>query len=61
MSTNRVANRSKTDLLNEAIILSDETLDQVVGGLNPQPLPPHDPSPGEFRLVGDPIGPWLAR
>jgi hypothetical protein len=25
--------------------LSDENLDQVAGGINPQPLPPRDPGP----------------
>ena len=29
--------------------LSDETLDQVVGGINPQPLPPRDPDPQGLR------------
>ena len=43
MNTNRETNRSETVLCNETI--SDETLDHVVGGLNPQPLPP-----GEVKL-----------
>jgi hypothetical protein len=35
---------------NETIeALSDETLDQVAGGINPQPLPPRDPEPDHFR------------
>jgi hypothetical protein len=56
MDTNRIPNRSETVLLNEAIevSLSDETLDHVVGGLNPQPLPPLENKP-----VGDPPDPWL--
>jgi bacteriocin-like protein len=29
--------------------LSDEKLDQVVGGINPQPLPPRDPDPQGLR------------
>ena len=29
--------------------LSDEMLDQVVGGINPQPLPPRDPDPQGLR------------
>jgi bacteriocin-like protein len=29
--------------------LSDEALDNVVGGINPQPLPPRDPEPHELR------------
>jgi len=47
MNANRVAKRSETVLCNETI--SDETLDHVVGGLNPQPLPPRDPNPGEDK------------
>ena len=47
MNTNRETNRSETVLCNETI--SDETLDHVVGGLNPQPLPPRDPNPGEDK------------
>jgi hypothetical protein len=33
----------------ETETLSDETLDQVAGGINPQPLPPRDPEPDHFR------------
>jgi hypothetical protein len=43
MNTNRETNRSETVLRDETI--SHETLDHVVGGLNPQPLPP-----GEVKL-----------
>jgi hypothetical protein len=61
MSTTTCAtNQDKTDLHHEAAVLSEETLDRVVGGLNPQPLPPRDPNPDELKLTGDPIGPWLA-
>ena len=34
MNTSRETNRS------ESVVLSDAALDHVVGGLNPQPLPP---------------------
>ncbi|HEY4861575.1 MAG TPA: hypothetical protein VII14_16765 [Xanthobacteraceae bacterium] len=55
MDTNRITNRSETVRLNEVVevFLSDEALDHVVGGLNPQPLPPC-----QNRLVGDPPDPW---
>jgi hypothetical protein len=44
-------NLNKTIRQNEDIIaLSDETLDHVTGGVNPQPLPPRDPEPREFAL-----------
>jgi hypothetical protein len=56
MDTNRITNRSETVRLHEAIevSVSDETLDHVVGGLNPQPLPPC-----QSRPVGDPPDAWL--
>ena len=56
MST--VTNQSETVLLDEGIILSDEVLDHVVGGLNPQPLPPHDPNLGEYKPGGCPPQPY---
>jgi hypothetical protein len=28
--------------------LSDDLLDTVAAGINPQPLPPHDPTPRDF-------------
>jgi hypothetical protein len=42
MITERETNRSDTVLLDKTteVSLSDEALNQVVGGLNPQPLPP---------------------
>jgi hypothetical protein len=42
MNIKRETKRSETVLLNKApeLSLSDEALDHVVGGLNPQPLPP---------------------
>jgi hypothetical protein len=42
MNTKRETNRSETVLFNKttAVSLSDEALEHVVGGLNPQPLPP---------------------
>jgi hypothetical protein len=40
MNTNRETNRSETVSLGQSIVLSDAALDHVVGGLNPQPLPP---------------------
>jgi hypothetical protein len=36
-------------------LLSNESLDQVVGGLNPQPLPP-GPPPELFRSIGSLFG-----
>jgi hypothetical protein len=50
MSANRKANRNETVLRNETI--SDETLDHVVGGINPQPLPPRDPEPQGMAKAG---------
>jgi hypothetical protein len=29
--------------------LTDEALDHVAGGINPQPLPPRDPNPHDAR------------
>jgi hypothetical protein len=57
MDTNRISNRSDTVHFHEAIevSLSDEALDHVVGGLNPQPLPPCRNMP----VGGDPPDPWL--
>jgi hypothetical protein len=54
MNTGRETNRSDIALLNEAIVLADEALGHVVGGcstneLNPLPLPPRDPNPGEDK------------
>ena len=44
-------NLNETIRRNEGIsALSDETLDHVAGGVNPQPLPPRDPEPREFAL-----------
>ena len=42
MNTEHKTNRSETALLNKTteVSLCDEALDHVVGGLNPQPLPP---------------------
>ena len=42
MNTERETNRSETVLFNKTTeaSLPDQALDQVVGGLNPQPLPP---------------------
>ena len=42
MNTERETKRSETALLNKTTepSLADEALDHVVGGLNPQPLPP---------------------
>jgi hypothetical protein len=49
MNTNSFTNKTET-AFDEAIeALSDETLDQVAGGINPQPLPPHDPHPDSLR------------
>lgn len=49
MNASRETDRSNSVLLGEASVLSDEALDHAVGGLNPQPLPPHDPPPGEDK------------
>jgi hypothetical protein len=39
-----------TEIENKTEILTDAELDGVVGGLNPQPLPPSPPSPpGEMH------------
>jgi len=37
----------KSEAAFDALIenLSDDALDHVVGGINPQPLPPRDPNP----------------
>ena len=44
-------NLNKTIRRNEDISsLSDETLEHVAGGLNPQPLPPRDAETREFAL-----------
>ena len=42
MNTEHETNRSETVPLHNTteLSLSDQTLDHVVGGLNPQPLPP---------------------
>lgn len=37
-------NRSET-------VLSDEALDHVVGGINPQALPPRAPNPEKIRQI----------
>jgi hypothetical protein len=47
MNTN--PKRNETFPLNETVVLSDKALDHVAGGLNPQPLPPRDPNPGEAK------------
>jgi hypothetical protein len=41
----RMTNVTRTEIRNE--ILTDAELDGVVGGLNPQPLPPSPPPPPE--------------
>jgi hypothetical protein len=48
---NTIGFTKKTETaFNETIeALSDETLDQVAGGINPQPLPPRAPEPDHFR------------
>jgi hypothetical protein len=49
MNTDGLTNTSEA-AFDEAIeALSDETLGQVAGGINPQPLPPRDPEPDRFR------------
>lgn len=47
MNTERKTDRSETTLPSQTpeAALSDKALDHVVGGINPQPLPPHDPHP----------------
>ncbi|MDR3722508.1 MAG: hypothetical protein P4L00_12975 [Candidatus Acidoferrales bacterium] len=51
MNTRRNTNRSETVLLGRTTeaSLSDQALDHVIGGLNPQPLPPCHPDPGEDK------------
>jgi hypothetical protein len=41
-----MTNMTKTEIKND--ILTDAELDGVVGGLNPQPLPPSPPPPESF-------------
>jgi hypothetical protein len=41
----RTTNMTKTEIKND--ILTDAELDGVIGGLNPQPLPPSPPPPPE--------------
>jgi hypothetical protein len=43
-----MTNMNKTEIKND--ILTDAELDGVVGGLNPQPLPPSPPPPPEGFL-----------
>ena len=47
MNTERKTNQSETVLPSQTTkaSVSDKALDHVVGGINPQPLPPHDPHP----------------
>ena len=40
-----------TALKSEIETLSDAALDNVTGGLNPQPLPPGPPPPDLFRFM----------
>lgn len=59
MNTNRVTKPAETAHLNEGIeAISDKALDQVVGGLNPQPLPPARSELTSFKNPGGCPG-WL--
>jgi hypothetical protein len=49
MSTNGFTNKTETAFDKTAEALSDDALDQVAGGINPQPLPPRDPGPHDSR------------
>ena len=49
MNSNGFTNNTETTFDATIDSLSDETLDQVAGGINPQPLPPRDPDPHGFR------------
>jgi hypothetical protein len=49
MNSNGFTNNTETAFDETIEALSDETLDQVAGGINPQPLPPRDPNPHDFR------------
>ena len=49
MNTNGFTNKIETALDDTIEALSDQSLDQVAGGINPQPLPPRDPDPHGLR------------
>jgi hypothetical protein len=49
MNTNGFTNKTETALDKTTEALSDDALDQVAGGINPQPLPPRDPGPHDSR------------
>ena len=49
MNSNGFTNNTETAFDETIEALSDEALDQVAGGINPQPLPPRDPHPDGFR------------
>ena len=49
MNSNGFTKNTETTFDETIEALSDEALDQVAGGINPQPLPPRDPDPHGFR------------
>ena len=49
MNTNGFTNNTETACDETIEALSNEALDHVVGGINPQPLPPRDPEPHGLR------------
>jgi len=49
MNTIGFTNKTETPFGETIETLSDEALDHVAGGINPQPLPPRDPEPDHFR------------
>ncbi len=49
MNTDGFTNKTETAFDETIETLSDEALDQVAGGINPQPLPPRDPDPHGLR------------
>jgi len=49
MNTDSFTTKAKAAYDESIEKLSDELLDHVAGGINPQPLPPRDPEPHGLR------------